>query len=1165
MDDGQEITVEYDKLGQRTSSENTAVKGAPQVVEKYLDLEDGTKGAGFPDQTTLGDSVNWKNDKYDDNRRGNPTLVSTSNGGSVTTYTYDAWDRVKSANITGSLNPGVFRTVPAAAEQAFDAAGHLARERHKQDGEWVEARYEYDAREQLVKVTRTGAASATPGGAPRDVTAVQNDWDTPTGLLASVTRGKGTGGDVPVSTFYDYESGTGRVAATHEEGAGKTSGGRRVLYDVMDRPVYRTDGDKGATWTEYDGLGRVFREALATGAYVERKFDAMDHTVEQLVYDFGDDGKGGSVKRTLAKTRTDWYPYGAKTVTAFLTPDEKNFKTTRYAYDGIGRLASVTTGGTVNGKPATPRVERSVTYKGNAGLVDTETDAAGNVTTYTSYAAGSVWPETIARAEQPDGVTATETYHYDAMGRVVDLTAADGTTTALTYDEAGNLKDHSVGSVTRRFSYDGWGNVTTALGPGTGARSSFGYDALGRVLEKDIEGAGRVDATKFTYDELGRLATRTRPQSATETFLYDLDGMLNLWTTRFSAGGKPSLKVGFDYDPANRLVRRRVVNASDYRDNPQPGFRVTDDADVTEFADGLSRLTRAAYVTGSGSAVGTGAVDPVTAVTFTGYDLRGLPAGEAVGSAGAGLARQYDVWGNSTEIDLPSLVSAVRSYNRTFDGLDRLTRADAIDAGGPISGFGMTWDWAGVGRLKRARSLGPASLTHGFTYPGASPVRLDSLALGTASSPTAFGSFSYDWEFDSDFKKTRRAIVGVQRFVSGLGWRWGRDEGRRLAAASSSQGDWTYVYGPADEFTQIVDSNAGTSDLPTSGPEGRLEKKGTTTYAYDTEGRRLEDARFLYTWDFRSRLVRAESRQLATQGEVVDYAYDALGRLLTRTHRGALPSGTTDETKRPFKAQRGYLWDGDTLLAETSYNFDGGIVSRKDHVPGPGPDQTYQIKADGRTFSLFKDEQGNPIGLFEETVSGKANLLARFLYTPYGDLHLEAGPEPRKAEFKTGKATLGPVTQTVDDLSVTGSLELTTTLALAASSYDALKVETFDSVTSTWKDVPRAELTLGVDTNPELLILFRTDGWKKNTRYRFRVTTGLKDDFGRNLQLPDDVAIELQIPLDITTVAPIYIRTFRLGYDTAKAAANELEELSREACPSALPARWRTRSAGSCT
>ena len=54
------------------------------------------------------------------------------------------------------------------------------------------------------------------------------------------------------------------------------------------------------------------------------------------------------------------------------------------------------------------------------------------------------------------------------------------------------------------------------------------------------------------------------------------------------------------------------------------------------------------------------------------------------------------------------------------------------------------------------------------------------------------------------------------------------------------------------------------------------------------------------------------------------------------------------------------------------------------------------------------------------------------------------------------------------------------------------------------------------------------------------MTTGLKDDFGRNLQLPDDVALELQIPLDVTDVAPIYIRSFKLGYDTAKAASNEL-------------------------
>jgi RHS repeat-associated protein len=1141
VDDDQKIVVHYDKFGQRQGSDGAGVTGAPKVVEKYLDGEDAdkTKNAGFPEQTTLGDSVTWKNETYDENRRGNPTQVSTTNGGAVTLYTYDAWDRVKSANVTGSVS-GVFRPVKAQAEQAFDAAGHLARERHWQNGEWVEARYAYDAREQLVTVTRTRAASASPGGGLRDgVTAVQNDWDTPTGLLGSVTRGQGTGGDVPVTTIYRYEAGTGRVSSTFESGGGKTSGARHVLYDVMDRPVYRTDGDKGATWTEYDGLGRAFREALATGAYVERKFDAMDHVTEQVVYDFVD-----GAKRTLAKMSAAdpgaWLPYGPKTTTTYLTPDGSDFKTTTYAYDGIGRLASVTTAGTVNGTPATPRVERTVTYKGNAGLVDTETDAVGNVTTYKSYAAGSLWPESIERVEQPDGVTATETYHYDALGRVGDFTSADGTQTTLTYDEAGNLTDHSVGSVTRHLSYDGWGNVTTALGPAMDARASMGYDALGRVLEKDIVGAGRVDKTFFTYDELGRLASRTRPQSATETFLYDPDGMLNLWTTRFSAGGKPPLQVGFDYDPANRLVRRRVVNASDYRDNPQPGFRVTDDADVTEFADGLSRLSRAGHVTGSTADLGSGAVDPATAVTFAGYDLRGLPAGEAVGSVATGLTRQYDVWGNSTRVDLPSLVSAVRSYKRTFDGLDRLTRVDAIDAGGPISGFGMTWGWAGVGRLNTVASLGPASLTHGFTYPGSSPVRLNSLALGTSSSPTAFGSFSYDWEFDSDFKKGRRAIVGAQRFVSGLGWSWTRDEARRLASASATSGDWSYHYGPADEFTQIVDSNAGTSDLPTSGPEGRLEKKGTTAYAYDAEGRRLEDARFLYTWDFRSRLVRAESKLPDTQGEVVDYAYDALGRLLTRTHRGALPSGTTDEARRPFKAQRGYLWDGDTLLAETSYNFDGGIVSRKDHVPGPGPDQTYQIKTDGRTFSLFKDEQGNPVGLLEETVSGKANLVARFLYSPYGDLHLEVGPEPSKAEFKTGRASLGPVDQTLDPLTVTGSLELTTTIALAPTTYDALKVETFDAGTSTWTDVPRGELTLGVDANPELLIVFRTAGWKKNTRYRFRVTTGLKDDFGRSLQLPDDVAIELQIPLDVTGTAPVYIRSFKLGYDTAKAAANEL-------------------------
>ncbi|HTS01980.1 MAG TPA: DUF6531 domain-containing protein, partial [Thermoanaerobaculia bacterium] len=218
VDDGQKVVVHYDKFGQRTGSDGAGVASAPKIVESYLDGEDGTPKTGFPDQTKLGDSVTWKNETYDDNNRGNPTKVSTTNGGAVTEYAYDAWDRVKSATITGSVNAGAFRTVPAQAEQAFDAAGHLVRERHKQRGDWVEARYEYDAREQLVKVTRTRAAAASPGGTPRDVVAVQNTWDEATGLLSSVTRGQGAAGDVPVTTRYDYEPGTGRVSSTFEDG-----------------------------------------------------------------------------------------------------------------------------------------------------------------------------------------------------------------------------------------------------------------------------------------------------------------------------------------------------------------------------------------------------------------------------------------------------------------------------------------------------------------------------------------------------------------------------------------------------------------------------------------------------------------------------------------------------------------------------------------------------------------------------------------------------------------------------------------------------------------------------------------------------------------------------------------------------------------------------------
>ncbi|MEO8055361.1 MAG: Ig-like domain-containing protein, partial [Acidobacteriota bacterium] len=656
LGDGQKIVVTYDKLGRRKGANSPGVTGAPKVTESYKPGEDDpSKENGFPKETALGD-VKWTNTYDFNDKRGNPSQVSTTSG-PVTEYKYDAWDRVKSAAVTGSGNAGAFRTVPARAEQAFDAAGHLVRERLKQGGENVDTRYEYDAREQVVKVTRTRAAAPGAGEPVRDVVAVENDWDAATGLLNGVTRGQGGAGDVPVTTRFRYTPSTGRVEASWEESGGKKSGERRVLYDVMGRPVYRTDGDRGASWSEVDGLGRVFREALATGAFVERKFDAMGHPTEEVVFDFADDGKGGTQKRTLAKATSVWLPYGPKTVTTLLSANESDFRKSTYEYDGAGRETSVMTTGSVGGVAAAPRTERSITYAGDAGLVETETDAVGNVRKY-RFTATTLRPSSIERTDKADGVKSNESYQYDVLGRVVDFVAGDGTHVALTYDELGNVTEHSVGDVTTRFTYDGWGNVLEATGPASGAKTLLGWDALSRMREKRVSGvAGRLDVTTLAYDELGRLGGRTRPGSLPETFAYEPDGMLKLWTTRFPVGGS-QLQIGFDYDAANRLLRRRVVDAGTVRDALTPGFRLTDDADVTEFADGLSRLGRAARVTGSGATFPSGVADPRTAVAFSGYDLRGLPSQEAVGLSGIALARGYDAWGNATRVDLPSLVSA---------------------------------------------------------------------------------------------------------------------------------------------------------------------------------------------------------------------------------------------------------------------------------------------------------------------------------------------------------------------------------------------------------------------------------------------------------------------------------------------------------------------------
>ncbi|MEO6323535.1 MAG: RHS repeat-associated core domain-containing protein [Thermoanaerobaculia bacterium] len=1163
--------IKHDAMGRITALDvgpkSTAVIKLQPIYGKFPTSQDE---AGFLTKIQLA-TTGTSNETYTyDNdlgtKRGNVTRVTTSFG-AISERTFDEWDRVIQ-EVSGKSS-GDYREVGAVAEVAFDAAGHVTRERRNQGRlGFVTSTHVYNAREQLVATTLDKAASAVAeaGDPSRTLTVARYAYAETTGLLKSVTTGTADG-EAGVTTEYFYDA-AGRLSYTHEKGASDTTGDRRVAYDIAGHVVYQNDGDEGATWTKFDSLGRPYLEVLPTGARIARVFDQGDRVVNEKVTakqpDPADPTK--TVTATLAETTSTYEPYGlVKRVEKLLddTAVAGGSREVTFVYDSVGRVTNVD--GKDSNVASTERHLKEVKFKTDGtGRIESEKDAFGNEITYL-IPANAPWVKSATFKEAGTSISTTTTIDRDVLGRVIGETLGNGTRIDRTLDEAGNLLSllrAGGNEVASQFDSRGFvTSVTSVMRGSTGQRTLFGYDGGGRNTQRRVEGrTGGPDITNFGYDTIGRLKRRTRPGSAEEQFDYNPDGTIQKWTTRLKGTGGVQIPIVYEYDSANNLKSRKVDPT--FTAIPS-GLSKLDSGDAFSY-DALSRLVSASIKSGTGATeILAGAK-----VSFGQYDRRGLPKTETVGGWGEPLTRTYDIWGNATQLSYPGLArsSTISGVGKSFDALDRPIGVFLTDAGQqPVTALGADFTWGGLGRLLSTKTRGTTStpgLEHRMSYlsPGS---RLDELSF--KASGRDLGKLGYTWDAPKDEKSVRSAggaPAGQLDALQGAGWNFSHDAAQRLTGAKSGSGtgNWSYTFGAADELKQIDDLGAATSEKATSSVEGRLATRGAVSYRYDDEARRIGDDRAGYTWDWRGRLVQADfkANSPVDPAERLLYTHDALGRLLSRERRGKLPENITDDNQRPFMEKRIYTWDGQSLLSETGVNYADQPIWRKQYIPGPGGlDDAVQVHVENdltgvngaptsANFVFLRDEMGTVVGVAADKLrNGKPALLARYLYTPFGEAHIESGPEPRRNYFDPNLKVVNGQTQAlaVAGESFAGTILAETTIALdAASLADGLILE--EKTSEGWTAVARADFAIAINTTdtPSLQIM-RLAGWPKSSAYRVHLTRLLLDGFGRALQIPEagqtEVVFGIDIPADGRT-APFYEKKYEFKYDSVLAASDTL-------------------------
>ncbi|HQR71322.1 MAG TPA: RHS repeat-associated core domain-containing protein [Burkholderiaceae bacterium] len=289
--------------------------------------------------------------------------------------------------------------------------------------------------------------------------------------------------------------------------ASETYASRDVYFDGLGeavsmtylRPSTSTTTVATTVHTTYDALGRVVNEynpasGTANNGYVQHAYDLLNRPLTAKLYNASN-----------AVDRTTTYTYAGDTTT--VTDPLSHARI--FVRDATGRLRRVT-------------------------------DPSPGGTTYLTYDASG----NLASIQDPAGVTSSGT--YNVLGQKTAWTDADSGAWSYRYDSLGDL----VGWTDARnqpfsMTYDALSRPLTRVEPDGSSSFTYGNSAaahnIGRL--QNVSGTGGLNVmTTFSYDGIGRLASKTRGGVGTYDYTYNSIGRLDKLS--FPTSPVPSGKTG---------------------------------------------------------------------------------------------------------------------------------------------------------------------------------------------------------------------------------------------------------------------------------------------------------------------------------------------------------------------------------------------------------------------------------------------------------------------------------------------------------------------------------------------------------------------------------------------------------------------------------------------
>ncbi|MFC5404398.1 S8 family serine peptidase, partial [Cohnella soli] len=731
----------------------------------------------------------------------------------------------------------------------------------------------------------------------------------------------------------------------------KTNVGTRITYEANGLVKSKTDALGNVTAFTYDVYGNVASETKPNGAVYLYQYDVMNR-LKKTQFKTDEAAIPATLDTTVYVALADGRSQKKQTVYA----SDTNTSTTTWTYDALGREESVLRAdGTMT----------STVYNAN-GTIKSTKDARGNATLY----------------------------RYDGLNRVTGtwtpLEGSKFTYKGISYDRTGRKTGEQVGKdavsamatpsvdrlITTQTSYTINGLIAQTL-TSAGGKTTFEYDALGRVTREDVyTSSSEAITTEYTYDYHAKpIEVKKHVRSgdlAGNDFTDDSDTVLVSSYTFDSAGNivkevRPDGVVSQStYDLLGRVLSTTTEGIDEKGLPTELKTSQTYDSmgSITTNTDAIGNVTTFAYDKRGQLLTQTDALGGVTAYA---YDRAGRKTLEV-------SPQNYDATKALTEVSRTEYVydsmnreQAVKTFftdknlnPTTFAWSDtpteRVTKAYAYDENGNIvkeldgegyaagtgaslsariqSGYGteMTYNAANLpvtvrDAVSKERGL---KFTTKTLYDGAGR------AIGVINANGNVNGTRYDDAGNVTAQTVRVSLNAPEKVLKTNVY----DLAGRAISETDGNGNTTKI--TYNAFSQVARSeDPGDVSLPAYSVTKQYDLMGRLIQTEDVEG-----AVTLYTYDPQGKTLSITNQQkdgsqaITTSttydkngharfvtdgnGNVNEYVYDALGRAVESKVKVTNASGTTSSqsTKTGYDRNGNKLWEENWFGNRTTYTYD---------------------------------------------------------------------------------------------------------------------------------------------------------------------------------------------------------------------------------------------------